>query len=320
MPRGTQDQGGIMPQAGGNYGLTELEQMTTGVPTDDIEISSVDALSSVNDNTNQVSDRIAQWHSRTQSHDMGPYELNNAQKMFIQSWFTRFGQGQSHQTLVFDEVNALATSIKAPTPLVWGYIYNNISTKPLGLVLPGSVSPSTLYQAEAADAQPLYTATSLADLNPHIPPTILPQVEKYIQSAQGRLSRNDGRRRVNDGPLLCSFGCGYHTKRPYDWRRHEETHCPQDLWMCAVCRQEDEQNAFLVNRKDKCLKHVRNKHQNYNEEEVVDKSNLGFCGGTSFRCPHCAVVMATWEERCKHVLLHYEEDCGASQAGSGRSD
>jgi hypothetical protein len=90
--------------------------------------------------------------------------------------------------------------------------------------------------------------------------------------------------------------------------------------MCAVCRQEDEQTPFLVNRKDKCLKHVRKLHAQYNEETVVDQSNLRFCAGTSFPCPHCSVVAETWEERCKHVLLHYEDDGGTSQAGSGRSE
>jgi hypothetical protein len=145
---------------------------------------------------------------------------------------------------------------------------------------------------------------SLTTANNHLESTTLALIEKYISACRRRRSPNDGRRSVNTGPYRCTFSCGYRTKRAFDWR-HEETHEPQELWLCSVC---GTLTPFLVNRKDKFLKHVADKHEARDAERVLEKSKVAFVPRVELGCRTCGERSASWDERCRHVLGHYEDE------------
>jgi hypothetical protein len=251
----------------------------------------------------------------------GKSGLSDAQKRLIQEYVAGFAQGRTPDSLVFDEINAMATLIKAPSLLVWEYLNSSPSTRPIIISDPDTSTISTILGAQSPTPKLSDTASSLASLNPHFPRGVFSKVEKYIDSAHCRRSEKDGRRRRNEGHLRCTFGCVYHTKRPYDWKRHEETHLPQDLWLCYLCCQKSEEKTFLVNRKDKFSKHVELVHKEFGKGDVLEWSKLKFHAETSFACPFCEVLEKTWEGRCRHVQAHYEDEEGGRVRGmSGRPE
>ncbi|KAH7085001.1 hypothetical protein BKA63DRAFT_559665 [Paraphoma chrysanthemicola] len=149
---------------------------------------------------------------------------------------------------------------------------------------------------------------TLAQANSHLNAMTLASVEKYVSACRRRRSQNDGRRSVNTGPFKCTFGCGYRTKRAFDWRRHEETHEPQELWLCIICIQRDANNPFLVNRKDKFLKHTTDKHADYPLEKVLEESKVDFVPRAEWSCVYCGDENDSWDDRCRHVLAHFEDE------------
>lgn len=244
--------------------------------------------------------------NKYRARDGAPIQLDNEQKKFIQNWFEVFAKGQSHPYLAIEEVHALATLVKGPPQLVWDYL-NHQCIPPSSHSHQGTRHldpPSTMHRAKNSN----YTRYSLTESNKHLPPTTLDQVAKYVHASHRRRAQSDGRRTVNYGPFRCTFGCGYRTKRPFDWRRHEETHEPQELWLCHFCCQHEDQNPFLVNRRDKFLKHARDVHEGRDAEEVLDMSKLDFRANFDPSCPMCSEVSETWDDRCKHVLGHYEDE------------
>jgi hypothetical protein len=68
------------------------------------------------------------------------------------------------------------------------------------------------------------------------------------------------------------------------------------------------QNPFLVNRKDKFLKHVNDKHRDYTAEKALDDSKVAFVPSADLACPYCRAESGSWDERCRHVLGHFEDE------------
>ncbi|KAF2471519.1 uncharacterized protein BDR25DRAFT_259910, partial [Lindgomyces ingoldianus] len=235
-------------------------------------------------------------------------KITSKQKRFIRKWYEDFVKGQGNAFLAYEDVIALATLVKAPPHPVNEYIHRKF------------ISPATTHSPTHSNLQetrqpmnrmqsyyspPNY---SLKEANQHLPKEDLRLVENYVIGCQRRRAQKDGRRRVNEGPFKCTFGCGYRTKRPYDWRRHEETHEPQELWLCYLCRQKNEQNPFLVNRKDKFLKHAKDAHKQYDPEDLFGMSKVDFHAHVDPKCPLCPEDCTSWDDRCKHILAHYEDD------------
>jgi hypothetical protein len=236
--------------------------------------------------------------------------LTKEQRELLQQWYEGFGRPLVAPTLPDEHIVAFATAIRIKPEVVMDYVRrrrksNGTTDHSVDAKQPGE--DTMLCSVELM--QPSSETYTLATANKHLPPTILPIVERYVSGCSRRRSQNDGRRSVNKGPYRCTFGCGYRTKRAFDWRRHEETHEPQELWLCKICGHNDTHNPFLVNRKDKFLKHVTDKHgSSAAAETVLDKSKLEFVPRATLGCLFCEVKSVNWDERCRHVLGHFEDE------------
>ncbi|KAH5329980.1 hypothetical protein HBI23_129050 [Parastagonospora nodorum] len=237
---------------------------------------------------------------------LGHANMTKEQSGLLQRWYKGFARPEVAPTLHDDRIVAFATAIRSEPRLVINYVRqrrnSNDTMKRIAEDQDTEESPPRSGKKEDPTPEP-YTLTTA---NKHLPPTILPIVERYVSGCRRRRSQNDGRRSVNTGPYRCTFGCGYRTKRAFDWRRHEETHEPQELWLCDICGQTDSHNPFLVNRKDKFMKHVADKHAEVAADTVLDKSKLEFVPRTELGCRYCGEESASWDERCRHVLGHFE--------------
>lgn len=245
------------------------------------------------------------------SHDEGtssPTSLTKKQERFLRLWQEDFSQPDAERALVEERTTALATAMQTHPDLVFDYIERRRKgSEDSGhamVDLDENSSPSYTRQDSDGEGE----AYTLSKANRHLTPPTLALVEKYVSACRRRRSPTDGRRSVNTGPFSCTFGCGYRTKRVFDWRRHEETHEPQELWLCSICSRNDVHNPFLVNRKDKFLKHAADKHTQVGAEEVLNKSKLAFVPRAELGCTVCGVDSASWDERCRHVLGHFEDE------------
>jgi hypothetical protein len=231
--------------------------------------------------------------------------LTKRQHRLLRQWYEDFAQPDVAPSLSDEHMVAFATAIQARSELVIDYVRRRrrsiatagyaVQNEQQARRSPGSVRAST-------------ESYTLAGANSHLPPPTMTLVNKYISVCRRRRSPNDGRRSVNSGPYRCTFDCGYRTKRAFDWRRHEETHEPQELWLCCICSQTDMNNPFLVNRKDKFLKHASDKHTASGPETVLDKSKLEFVPRAELGCRYCGEECGNWDERCRHVLGHFENE------------
>jgi hypothetical protein len=236
------------------------------------------------------------------------FALTRKQQRFLRQWYNDFARPDVDASISEEHKVALATAIEAQPNLVLSYIEqrcngDDIASHAIDNETRAVESPQ-YRQDIGLDAGP-YT---LAEANHHLPKPILTLVEKYVSACRRRRSQNDGRRSVNSGPYRCTFGCGYRTKRAFDWRRHEETHEPQELWLCTMCSHNDNNNPFLVNRKDKFLKHATDKHVHIGAEDVLESSRLAFVPLAELRCPYCGEDSGSWDERCRHVLGHFDDE------------
>jgi hypothetical protein len=247
-----------------------------------------------------------------------PFKLTTTQKKFIQRWYNDFAKGNSGSSLAYENVNALATLMQVAPQLVMEYTQQRFVVGPTTNASNSSqISGCSVF----ADSSSSFTSGySLVEANRHLPTTILEMVEKYILACHRRRPQSDGRRRVNQGAFRCTYGCGYQTKRLFDWRRHEETHEPQELWLCHLCGQSQDQNPFLVNRRDKFLGHSKSSHKEWDPEAVLEMSKLTFHANFNPQCPICPERLGSWDERCKHIQQHYEDEIHrGSRAAPGRS-
>jgi hypothetical protein len=88
-------------------------------------------------------------------------------------------------------------------------------------------------------------------------------------------------------------------------------------------------HPFLVNRKDKFARHVGDKHKGC-EVGVVEESRVDFRARGVLGCGVCGKgggEVWSWDERCRHVLGHFEEqggvvgeeDVGSEERGGAES-
>ncbi|KAF2013813.1 hypothetical protein BU24DRAFT_321207, partial [Aaosphaeria arxii CBS 175.79] len=235
--------------------------------------------------------------------------LKSEQKNFVRQWFRKFRKVDEHPHIASEEIHAFATLLKAPPQAIAGYIRDRVLIAREEPTSETPLSPTSPRPTGGIDAQRTSSEYNLRAANTHLEPDTLDLVEKYVVGSQRRRTQGDGRRSVNEGHFKCTFGCGYRTRRTFDWRRHEETHEPQELWLCHLCRQQhDNGNPFLVNRKDKFLKHARDSHKDFDEEAVLDMSRVNFRSNFDPICPICGEFSNTWDDRCKHITTHYEDE------------
>jgi hypothetical protein len=234
--------------------------------------------------------------------------LSPKQHRLLRQWYQDFAHPDVAPDLSEASLAGFATAIQTRKELIADYIEQRREGSDTSDNIPDfdPIFPNVRRSTEPANcsSQP-YT---LSSANSHLPPHTLTLVEKYVSACRRRRSQNDGRRSVNTGPYRCTFGCGYRTKRVFDWRRHEETHEPQELWLCSICAGADINNPFLVNRKDKFLKHAADKHTHMAADMLLEKGKVPFVPRKELQCPTCGEDSGNWDERCRHVLGHFEDE------------
>ncbi|KAF2846344.1 hypothetical protein T440DRAFT_433031 [Plenodomus tracheiphilus IPT5] len=234
--------------------------------------------------------------------------LTARQRGFIRRWHANFAQSDAVSEKSGDIAGALAILIGArPMPV------NNFISR-LNI---GTASEEESLDTEYLDVSPSpkhhkrlksTTSANIAIANAHLSAPTLALVQRYMTICRRQRSRTDGRRTVNKGPFRCTFGCGYHTARVFDWRRHEETHEPQELWLCSLCYKFNSDNPFMVSRKDKFLRHARESHGEVEADKILEDSRLGFVPRGGLKCDLCGEECDNWEDRCRHILTHFEEE------------
>ncbi|KAF2035366.1 hypothetical protein EK21DRAFT_53897 [Setomelanomma holmii] len=227
------------------------------------------------------------------------------QRRLLGQWYEDFAQPGAISSFSEKYTKALATVIRTKPQLVVEY-FKNAQGQPDHRGQDCEHGDENLLSSRRSQLS--RESYSLTQANSHLSSNTLALVDKYVSSCRRRRSQNDGRRSVNTGPFRCTFGCGYRTKRAFDWRRHEETHEPQELWLCTICSQRNTNNPFLVNRKDKFLKHASDKHAEIAAEGVLDESRVPFVPRAEWSCIYCGLDNESWDERCRHVLAHFEDE------------
>lgn len=232
--------------------------------------------------------------------------LTEDQKEFIRVWHNTLAPHNPRFITSREVVDALATLTHSRYHSVRDYVTKTFpDTDKLQLPVQQCDSATS---PDRRNTKSLHGEYNYDDANAHLPASALAFVQKYITSCHRSRPRNDGRRSVNTGPYRCTFGCGYRTKRVFDWRRHEETHEPQELWLCLFCAKEKSDNPFLVSRKDKFLRHARECHEDVPADQVLGRSKVDFVPLGDLECPRCGQGCDSWDERCRHVLGHFDEE------------
>ncbi|KAF2269233.1 hypothetical protein CC78DRAFT_612685 [Lojkania enalia] len=235
------------------------------------------------------------------------FRLTKNQKSFIRRYH-EFARTQQNSYLDRERANALSILIGVPTQTILEYSNKKIMASTANYRLDSANAQGNHLYADRKQKRLPPSGYSITEAYKHIPPEYRTLVEKYVQAHRSRRAQSDGRRRVNDGPMKCTHGCGYRTSRSFDWRRHEQTHQPQELWLCHRCCQNGETNPFLVNRKDKLLKHAKEAHKGWDPSELLERSKLDFHADYNPQCPECPEICdSSWDDWCKHVLGHYED-------------
>ncbi|KAH9876328.1 hypothetical protein J1614_004207 [Plenodomus biglobosus] len=235
--------------------------------------------------------------------------LSVGQKSLIRTWHENFAQPNAELKDLGESIGALALLIRAHPTLVQEF---------LSRLRTGTASKEEFLNHQRPDVLPSpnrhrrffsdASSSSIAVANAHLPAPLLALVQKYITTCRRQRSLTDGRRTVNKGPFRCTFGCGYHTARAFDWRRHEETHEPQELWLCSLCYKFNTENPCMVSRKDKFLRHARDFHSEMEAEKILDESKVQFTPKGDLRCGICGEECRNWEDRCRHILAHFEKE------------
>lgn len=72
-------------------------------------------------------------------------------------------------------------------------------------------------------------------------------------------------------------------------------------------KQSKERAPFLVNRKDKFLRHIKEEHEIWSLVSVMQKSKVNWRGKVE-DCNMCGEKLKTWESRCTHMIDHFEKN------------
>ncbi|KAI8934088.1 hypothetical protein NX059_008850 [Plenodomus lindquistii] len=242
------------------------------------------------------------------THQCGTPALSETQRNLIRTWYNDFARFHTVPQSRGSSTGALALLVHASADIVDDFI-DELQTATIDTGQSPSSQQRENYSPSRCDRKQTSPASSsLACQSAHLPTPMLDLVQRYINTCRRQRSRTDGRRTVNKGHLRCTFGCGYQTARVFDWRRHEETHEPQELWLCSICYSVNKDNPFMVNRKDKFLRHVKEIHREEETEKMLQKSKVDFTPRGGLKCGDCGDECGNWEDRCRHMLTHFEQE------------
>jgi hypothetical protein len=116
------------------------------------------------------------------------------------------------------------------------------------------------------------------------------------------------------GVYYCTAKCGRGFNSLGDWIQHEERRQPQDIWVCALCRETDEQKPWITGRKDKIRAHVDTKHKDIagswtsqEYSEYLARSHVNYQAHFQKKCGFCGSKLPSWGFRNEHIAKHFEQ-------------
>lgn len=138
-------------------------------------------------------------------------------------------------------------------------------------------------------------------------------VDRYIKRAQNKECKPDGRRGHNEGRLSCTrVGCEYRVSRQSDWERHEQIRQPQDFFVCDVCLDQSKPKPFITHRSDKIGPHIKKTHPEHGDalDALISRSKVEYDAPFENYCRFCntSYQFNTWNERCEHMLNHFNSN------------
>ena len=121
--------------------------------------------------------------------------------------------------------------------------------------------------------------------------------------------------RVKDavkGKWKCTLGCGWSHRDKGNWKRHERTHYPPEIWLCnhPDCLNKNHQ-ARASFRKDLAKRHFKSKHNQElkdSEIEIYRKVVPDSLFPRSCCFQNCDHSFATFDDRSSHIETHLQRE------------
>ena len=194
---------------------------------------------------------------------------------------------------------------KLPTPEVFHFLNQNFKLPPELL--------REKFHKRPEDSGYFTTATSKPD------PTLT--YEKKQCNRRKPDPRTDGtlapNLKNNELPFACTHQCGRRFAKKGAWVKHEETHYPQQLWVCFIPSCPENEKPWL--RRDHFGKHFKKDHKDIEMLEQHYKIsrlpiNSRYPRKCHFkRCEYRSFV--DWRDRNDHIAWHYKTDYAMSDWG-----
>ena len=136
------------------------------------------------------------------------------------------------------------------------------------------------------------------------------QIARFYRNYQHEYKRNRKSEQAEPGVFVCTFGCGWSHNTKANWKRHERTHYPQEIWLCRhpKCASKNEKKRVSL-RADLLRRHHREHHKG--EGELTDQQLEDCCinvPDSSFprECVylHCGHRFSSFEDRLSHHAIH----------------
>lgn len=147
------------------------------------------------------------------------------------------------------------------------------------------------------------------------------QLRKFIMetliSFRSKTFRHRATTNRKTGPFECTSKCGESFAKASEWKRHEELHQPQEIYICTICcnLENPSLKAFRF-RKDKMIEHLSKSHSDsMSEEGMLERSiramkvdyptpfttRCGFCNRGDWLAP-------SWQARIEHIRRHFRNN------------
>ncbi|KAF2808463.1 uncharacterized protein BDZ99DRAFT_370060, partial [Mytilinidion resinicola] len=142
--------------------------------------------------------------------------------------------------------------------------------------------------------------------NDHLPQEIRRSIEQYIAMC-GRQRAFHRDLSGDEYAYECIAKCGYRTNSRDHWKLHEETHQPQEFYICGICKDKSGEEKYVVfGRRKELLFHIRHEHPDQDAEGIVKQSKQDYVAGFKRNCEFCGDLFITWDSRNEHILAHFD--------------
>ena len=123
--------------------------------------------------------------------------------------------------------------------------------------------------------------------------------------------------RDEEQPYACTSRCGAKFKSKGEWKRHEETNYPQELWYCCIgtCKSKPAKKRVSF-RKDHYKNHLIKQHgyiQVTNQDLRESRFPINSLFSRQCIFQNCDECFEDWKERTNHIAKEFEEPWDIAQ-------